>query len=35
VAHGAELDEFARGSRPVTDADASPSPLPAASLFER
>jgi hypothetical protein len=29
------MDEFGGGSRPVTDADASPSPLPAASLFER
>jgi len=35
VAHGAELDELARGARPATDADASPSPLPAASLFDR
>lgn len=35
VAHGAELDEFARGSRPATDADATASPRPAASVFER
>lgn len=35
VAEGAELDEFARGVRPATDADATPSPKPAASVFER
>lgn len=35
VAQGAELDEFARGARVATDADATPSPKPAASLFER
>ena len=35
VAHGAEVDEFVRGARPVTDADASASPKPAASVFER
>ena len=35
VAQGAELDEFARGARPATDADATASPKPAASLFER
>ena len=35
VAHGAELDEFVRTTRPVTDAEASPSPKPAASIFER
>ncbi|MFV0320653.1 MAG: spermidine synthase [Microbacterium sp.] len=35
VAHGAELDELVRGSRPATDADATPSPRPTASLFER
>ena len=35
VAHGAELDEFTRGVRPVTDADAVASPKPAASVFER
>lgn len=35
VAQGAELDEFARGAAPATDADATASPKPAASLFER
>lgn len=35
VAQGAELDEFARGARIATDADATPSPKPAASVFER
>lgn len=35
VAHGDELDVFARGARVVTDADAEPSPKPAASVFER
>jgi spermidine synthase len=35
VAQGAELDEFVRGSRVATDADATPSPKPAASVFER
>ncbi|KAA9158356.1 spermidine synthase [Microbacterium lushaniae] len=35
VAHGAELDEFARGARPATDDDATPSPKPTSSLFER
>ena len=35
VAQGAELDEFVRGARPATDADATASPKPAASLFER
>ena len=35
VAHGAELDEFARAARPATDADATPSPKPTSSLFER
>jgi len=35
VAQGAEVDEFARGARVVTDADAIASPRPAASLFER
>jgi spermidine synthase len=33
VAQGAELDELARGFRPATDADATPSPKPSASLF--
>ncbi|MFV0373427.1 spermidine synthase [Microbacterium sp.] len=35
VAHGAEIDAFARGSRPATDADASASPVPSASVFDR
>jgi spermidine synthase len=35
VAQGAEVDEFARGARVATDADATPSPRPAASIFER
>lgn len=35
VAQGAELDEFVRSARPVTDAEASPSPKPASSLFKR
>jgi spermidine synthase len=35
VAQGAELEELARGARVVTDADATPSPKPASSLFER
>lgn len=35
VAQGAELDEFTRGARPATDADATPSPKPAESVFER
>ncbi len=35
VAQGAELDEFARGARVSTDADATPSPKPASSVFER
>ena len=35
VAQGDELVEFMRGARVVTDADATPSPRPAASLFER
>jgi spermidine synthase len=35
VAQGAEVDEFARGARVATDADATPSPKPAASIFER
>jgi len=35
VAQGAELDEFVRGARVATDADATPSPKPAASVFER
>lgn len=35
VAEGRELEEFARGARVVTDADSTPSPRPAASVFER
>lgn len=35
VAQGRELDELARGARIATDADATASPKPAASLFER
>ena len=35
VAQGSELDEFARGARIATDADATPSPRPAASVFDR
>ena len=35
VAQGAELDEFARGARVATDADATPSPKPASSVFDR
>lgn len=35
VAQGDELDAFARGALPVTDADATPSPLPGSKLFER
>jgi len=35
VAQGAEIDEFVRGARPATDADATPSPKPSASIFDR
>jgi spermidine synthase len=35
VAEGRELDEFARGARVATDADATPSPKPSASVFTR
>jgi spermidine synthase len=35
VAHGDELDDFSRGATPATDADATPSPMPASSVFER
>lgn len=35
VAQGAELEEFALGARVATDADSTPSPKPAASVFER
>jgi spermidine synthase len=35
VAQGAEVDELARGARVATDADATASPRPSASLFDR
>lgn len=35
VAQGEEIDAFVRGAAVVTDADATASPRPAASLFER
>ena len=35
VAQGAEIDEFIRGAHPATDADATPSPKPSASIFDR
>ena len=35
VAEGRELDDFARGARIATDADATPSPRPSASVFTR
>lgn len=35
VAEGREVDELARGARVATDADATPSPRPSASVFER
>jgi len=35
VAQGAEIDEFIRGARPATDGDATASPKPLASLFDR
>ena len=35
VAEGRELDDFARGARVATDADATPSPKPSASVFSR
>lgn len=35
VAQGGELEDFARGARPATDADSTDSPKPSASLFER
>ncbi len=31
--HGGELDRFAADARPITDADAEPSPAPPADLF--
>ena len=33
VVHGADLDRFAAGARPVTDADAQPSPSPPPGAF--
>lgn len=35
VAQGSEIDEFVRGARPATDADATPSPKPSLGLFDR
>ena len=35
VAQGDEIGAFVRGAAVVTDADATASPKPAASLFER
>lgn len=35
VAQGSEIDEFVRGSRPAVDGDATPSPKPSASIFDR
>lgn len=35
VAQGAEIDEFVRGARPATDGDATASPKPLPSLFDR
>jgi spermidine synthase len=35
VAQGAEIDEFVRDATPVTEEDATPSPAPSSSLFER
>jgi hypothetical protein len=35
VSQGAEITEFTRGVRAATDADATPSPKPSASIFER
>ncbi|MCM3613186.1 fused MFS/spermidine synthase [Microbacterium enclense] len=35
VAQGAEIVEMMRGARAATDADATPSPKPSASIFER
>jgi spermidine synthase len=35
VAEGRELEDFARGARVATDADATPSPKPSASVFTR
>ncbi|HUZ52753.1 MAG TPA: fused MFS/spermidine synthase [Streptosporangiaceae bacterium] len=33
VVHGSKLDRFAAGARPISDADAEPSPAPPADLF--
>lgn len=35
VAQGSEIDEFVRGASVATDADATASPKPAASIFDR
>ncbi|MBN9215096.1 MAG: spermine synthase [Microbacterium sp. SCN 70-200] len=35
VAQGDEIDEFVRSAAIMTDADATPSPKPSASIFER
>ncbi|MGO1769799.1 MAG: spermidine synthase [Microbacterium sp.] len=35
VAHGEEIDRFIAGARPARDGDATDSPKPSASLFER
>ncbi len=35
VAHGDEIDRFIAGARPARDGDATDSPKPSASLFER
>jgi spermidine synthase len=33
LVHGADLDRFAAGAKPVTDAEAQPSPAPPPSIF--
>ncbi|HYP73394.1 MAG TPA: spermine synthase, partial [Microbacterium sp.] len=35
VAQGDELDRFVAGATVTTDADATPSPKPSASVFDR
>jgi hypothetical protein len=35
VVHGEDLTRFAAGARPVSDPDASPSPMPPAAVFVR
>lgn len=35
IAEGAEIDTFIAGARAVTDAEATPSPEPSSSLFDR